>query len=42
MFGAKPYASRTANGLEQATREQLFREFSVQHLACRMQIQTPL
>jgi len=27
--------SRTANGLEQATREQLFREFSVQHLACR-------
>jgi len=34
MFGAKPYASRTANGLEQATREQLFREFSVQHLAC--------
>jgi len=31
----KTYASRTANGLEQATREQLFREFSVQHLACR-------
>ncbi len=35
MFGAKPYASRTANGFEQATREQLFREFGVEHLACR-------
>ncbi|KAB8330133.1 hypothetical protein SD80_030410 [Scytonema tolypothrichoides VB-61278] len=35
MFGAKPYANRTATGLEQATREQLFREFNVEQLACR-------
>jgi len=41
MFGAKP-ASRTANGLEQATREQLFPSSasSIWHVA--MQIQTPL
>ncbi|RUT05897.1 hypothetical protein DSM106972_031030 [Dulcicalothrix desertica PCC 7102] len=35
MFGAKPYANRTDNGLEKATREQLFRQFSVEQLACR-------
>jgi hypothetical protein len=33
MFGAKPYAS-SAPG-DQATREQIFREFGVEHLACR-------
>jgi hypothetical protein len=33
MFGAKPYASSTP-GI-QATREQIFREFGVEHLACR-------
>jgi hypothetical protein len=35
MFGAKPYASGTVGSLTQATREQLFREFGVEHLACR-------
>ncbi|MDJ0676009.1 MAG: hypothetical protein QNJ36_11605 [Calothrix sp. MO_167.B42] len=35
MFGAKPYASGTASNPTQATREQLFREFNAQHLACR-------
>jgi hypothetical protein len=35
MFGAKPYASGTASSPKQATREQLFREFGVEHLACR-------
>lgn len=35
MFGAKPYASGTASNPKQATREQLFREFGVEHLACR-------
>jgi hypothetical protein len=33
MFGAKPYASSTAG--TQATREQIFREFGVEQLACR-------
>ncbi|WP_414580771.1 hypothetical protein [Scytonema sp. PCC 10023] len=35
MFGAKPYASGTASNPKQATREQLFRQFGVEHLACR-------
>jgi hypothetical protein len=37
MFGAKPYAVRSASGqpLDQATREQIFRAFQVEHLACR-------
>jgi hypothetical protein len=35
MFGAKPYARRTSAGLEPATREQIFRRFGVEHLACR-------
>ncbi|MUH00954.1 hypothetical protein F7734_55315 [Scytonema sp. UIC 10036] len=35
MFGAKPYASGTPSNPVQATREQLFREFGVEHLACR-------
>ncbi|MGH8907146.1 MAG: hypothetical protein ACRD0K_11630 [Egibacteraceae bacterium] len=35
MFGAKPYARRTSAGLEPATREQIFRQFGVEHLACR-------
>lgn len=35
MFGAKPYARRISGGLEPATREQIFREFGVEHLACR-------
>ncbi|MGQ4649012.1 hypothetical protein [Lyngbya aestuarii] len=35
MFGARPYASSAASSLERATREQLFREFGVEHLACR-------
>lgn len=35
MFGAKPYASRSSSGPKRATREQIFREFGVEHLACR-------
>jgi hypothetical protein len=35
MFGAKPYARRAPGGLEPATREQVFRQFRVEHLACR-------
>jgi hypothetical protein len=35
MFGARPYARRTSTGREPATREQIFREFGVEHLACR-------
>lgn len=35
MFGAKPYASGAASSPKQATKEQLFREFGVEHLACR-------
>ncbi len=35
MFGARPYASGTPQLPEQATREQLFRQFGVEQLACR-------
>lgn len=35
LFGAKPYARRTSDGVEPATREQIFRAFEVEHLACR-------
>lgn len=35
MFGAKPYARQTSTGLQPATREQVFRAFGVEHLACR-------
>jgi hypothetical protein len=35
MFGAKPYAINTANGIQKATREQIFREFHVEFLGCR-------
>ena len=35
MFGARPYARRVASELQPATREQIFRAFGVEHLACR-------
>lgn len=35
LFGAKPYARTTPGGKEPATREQIFRAFGVEHLACR-------
>lgn len=35
MFGARPYARQTPAGREKATREQIFRAFGVEHLACR-------
>lgn len=35
MFGAKPYAQRVGADLRPATKEQIFRNFGVQHLACR-------
>jgi len=35
MFGAKPYARRVNNQLQPATRNQIFREYGVEHLACR-------
>lgn len=35
MFGAHPYARATTSGLLKTSREQLFREFGVEHLACR-------
>lgn len=35
MFGARPYARLTANGRQPATKEQIFRAFGVEHLACR-------
>jgi hypothetical protein len=35
LFGAKPYARTGQDGREPATREQIFREFGVEHLACR-------
>ncbi|MGH3972616.1 MAG: hypothetical protein ACRDS9_04735 [Pseudonocardiaceae bacterium] len=35
MFGARPYARQTSTGLQPATREQIFRAFGVEHLACR-------
>lgn len=35
MFGAKPYSRQTPSGREPATKEQMFRQFGVEHLACR-------
>jgi hypothetical protein len=35
MFGARPYARRVNNQLQPATRNQIFRAFGVEHLACR-------
>lgn len=35
MFGARPYARRVGNDLQPATRNQIFRAFGVEHLACR-------
>lgn len=35
MFGAHPYARATNSGFLKTTREQLFREFGVEQLACR-------
>ena len=35
MFGAKPYSRQTSSGREPATKEQMFRQFGVEHLACR-------
>ncbi|MGH2731902.1 MAG: hypothetical protein ACRDJG_02980 [Actinomycetota bacterium] len=35
MFGAQPYAKRSAGELQPAGIEQIFRSFGVEHLACR-------
>ena len=35
MFGARPYARMTPNGRQPALKEQIFRRFGVEHLACR-------
>lgn len=35
LFGAKPYAHGNVGNIQPATREQIFREFGVEHLACR-------
>ncbi|CAN5906783.1 hypothetical protein BH23PLA1_BH23PLA1_36080 [soil metagenome] len=35
MFGSKPYARRVNSQLQPATRNQIFRAFGVEHLACR-------
>jgi hypothetical protein len=35
LFGAKPYAQRVNGQRQQATREQIFRTYDVEHLACR-------
>lgn len=35
MFGAKPFARPTASGFEPVTKEQIFREYGFEHLACR-------
>lgn len=35
LFGAKPYAQTMAGNRLQATREQIFRTYGVEHLACR-------
>jgi hypothetical protein len=35
LFGAKPYARGDVADPQPATREQIFREFDVEHLACR-------
>ena len=42
MFGAEPYAIGTSDGLQKATREQIFREFKVEHLGCRHANPAPL
>jgi len=35
LFGAKPYAQTVNEQRQQATREQIFRKYGVEHLACR-------
>lgn len=35
LFGARPYASEVSGERKPATREQIFRSFGVEHLACR-------
>lgn len=35
LFGARPYARRVGGLLQPATRDQIFREFDVEQLACR-------
>ncbi|WP_199522422.1 hypothetical protein [Geodermatophilus marinus] len=35
MFGARPYVRQTPDGVEPASREEIFRAFDVAHLACR-------
>jgi len=36
MFGARPFAARNdEGGIQMATREQIFRSYGVEHLACR-------
>ncbi|SFU07244.1 hypothetical protein SAMN05660657_05373 [Geodermatophilus amargosae] len=35
MFGARPYARQTPDGFQPASREEIFRAFDVEHLACR-------
>ena len=35
LFGARPYARGDVGDLQPATREQIFREFGVEQLACR-------
>lgn len=35
MFGAKPYAKRIGDTFQKVTREDIFRAFGVEHLACR-------
>lgn len=35
LFGAQPYARRTPAGVEPASREEIFRDRGVEHLACR-------
>jgi hypothetical protein len=35
LFGARPYARRTGGVFQPATREAIFRQYGVEHLACR-------
>jgi hypothetical protein len=35
LFGARPYSQQTQGGRAPATKEQIFRHFNVEHLACR-------
>ena len=35
LFGAKPYSQMVAGSRQQATREQIFRRYGVEHMACR-------